>query len=265
METANLTISTLPIYRTKMIPVNDDFLNTHDIVIYTIYLPDFSDLITELSQFLNAKELKRSERFYKHLDKNQFVISRAILKLILAAYAATDLRNIHFGTFQNKKPFLVSHPWLRFNVSHAKEFATIAVSRKNVGIDIEYMAQDFDYTELLPDIFNQHEILSIENATDKKQAFYTAWTRKEAFVKALGKGIDEDFKYIPSLDGHHTIDFTLLKNSENWQIISFDLTNNYVGSVAFEGLSIIRDGLTAQTVPFTIHELFKMTQVPNDK
>lgn len=260
MQTAKVTVSSLHIEDIKMIRVNDDFLNDFDIVIYTIYLPDFYDLKTELSNFLNSKEIKKAERFYKPSDKNQFVISRAILKFILAAYIKMDVRNIHLDVFQNKKPFLVSHPWLRFNVSHSNDFTVIAISRKNVGIDIEYMAQDFDYAELLPDIFNYQEILSIENSIDKKQAFYTAWTRKESFVKALGKGIDEDFKNIPCLDGQHKIDFTLLKNSENWQIISFDLRENYIGSIAFEGLSIIPKNLIMQTVPNTMQELLEMTQ-----
>jgi len=260
METAKVTISKAHIKDTKIIRITDDFLNAYDIVIYTIYLPDFSNLQIELSQFLNSKEYKRAERFYKPADKNQFIISRAILKFILAAYTKMDIRNIHLGVFLNKKPFLVSHPWLRFNVSHSKDFTTIAISRKNVGIDIEYMAKDFDHAELLPDIFNHQEILSIGNSIDKKQAFYTAWTRKESFVKALGKGIDEDFKYIPCLDGQHNIDFTLLKNSENWQVISFDLNEDYVGSIAFEGLSANPKNLILQTVPNTMQELIEMTQ-----
>jgi 4'-phosphopantetheinyl transferase len=260
METAKVIVSTSHIEVTKMIRINDDFLNDFDIVIYTIYLPDFCDIKTELSNFLNVKETKKAERFYKPVDKNQYVISRAILKFILAAYSKMDVTNIHLGVFQNKKPFLVSHPWLRFNISHSKDFTAIAISRKNVGIDIEYMAQDFDYEELLPDIFKFQEILSIENSTDKKRAFYTAWTRKESFVKALGKGIDDDFKNIPCLDGQHSIDFTLLKNSENWQIISFNLKENYVGSIAFDGLSTIPNNLIIHTVPNKMQEIVKMTK-----
>ena len=263
METAKVTISSQKIKESKLTPINDNFLKTQDIVIYTIYLTEFYDLQSELLKSLNEKEIKKARRFYKDIDKKQFITYRAILKYILAAYAKIDVKNIHFGVSLNNKPFLISHPWLHFNISHSKDFAVIAISLKKVGIDIEYMSEDFDYTELLPDIFDYEEILSIENSNDKKHAFYTAWTRKESFVKALGKGIDEDFKYIPCSDGQHNINLTLLKNNENWQIVSFNLKFDYVGSIAFEELAAITHNIKFQKIPNNLHEIKNMTRLGN--
>jgi len=223
-------------------------------------LPHFIGLKSDLAEFLNAEELSRAERFHKELDQNRFIICRSVLKFVLAAHSKIDVKKIHIDHHSNKKPYLASHPWLFFNVSHSEDIAVIAISLNKVGIDIEYIPEDFDFTDLLPDIFADNEILTIQNAIDKKHAFYTLWTRKEAFVKALGKGIDDDFKKIPCLDGQHNIDSTLLKSTENWQMYSFNLEDHYLGAAAFEGLPTITPNLAIHTIPNTMKVLIEMAQ-----
>jgi 4'-phosphopantetheinyl transferase len=238
-------------------------LKINEVIIYTINLPDFTDLKSDLIEFLNATELHRAERFYRELDKNRFIICRSILKIILAAHTTLEAKNINLDYHLNKKPYLASHPNLHFNVSHSEDRAVIAISQSKVGIDIEYIAEDFNFTNLLPDIFNDDEILAIQTAVDKKHAFYTFWTRKEALVKALGKGIDEDFKDIPSLDGEHTLNAALLKTPANWHMYSFDLAEQYLGAVALENLSTISLNIIIFTIPKTMKELLEMTILRN--
>lgn len=244
----------------ELIPCKLYSLDIDEVIIYTIYLPDFIELKSELVKFLTSKELKKAERFFKELDRNRFIIYRSILKFVLAAHTNLNVKNIYLDYHFNKKPYLASHPWLYFNISHSEDYAAIAVSRKNVGLDIEYMSKDFNFTSLLPDVFDDNQVLEIQNAVDKKHAFYTSWTRKEAFVKALGKGIDEDFKHIPSLDGQHTIDFDLTQNSKNWQVYSFNLADNYLGAIAFESLSAITRNLIFYIMPNTMEYLLEMTK-----
>lgn len=260
MKPSNLFISFLDIKSIELITRKEYSLNTNDIIIYSIYLPDFIDLKSDLYKFLNSLEIKKVERFYKETDRNRFIIYRAILKLILGAYTKLDVKNILLDYDFNKKPYLASHPWLHFNVSHSEDFAAIAISRRKVGIDIEHMSDDFKFTSMLPDIFDDHESLIIQDAADKKNTFYTFWTRKESFVKALGKGIDEDFKYIPCLDGPHNVDFSLIKNSQNWQVYSFDFANHYSGAVAFEGQPAISKNVVLYCMPNTMKDLMEMTK-----
>lgn len=246
----------------QLIPICS--LNTNDVIIYTIFLPDFIDIKSDLAKFLNSAELNRAERFYKELDRNRFIIYRSILKFVLASHTKMNVKNIVLDYHFNKKPYLASHPWLHFNISHSEDFAVIAISLDKVGIDIEYISKDFNFTNLLPDIFVDQEILAIQNAVDKKHAFYTSWTRKEAFVKALGKGIDENFKNIPCLDGLHSIDSAVLKATQNWQVCSFDLEDQYLAAVAFESLSIISKNLVLYSMPNTMKDILEMLQIRND-
>lgn len=55
-------------------------LNTNEILIYTVYLPNFIYLKLDLTTFLNTTELNRAERFHKEIDRNRFNICRLILK-----------------------------------------------------------------------------------------------------------------------------------------------------------------------------------------
>lgn len=259
MQTSKLFISFSNVKGVKLIP--DYSLDTNDIIIYTIYLPNFIHLKSELVTFLNSTELDRAERFHKEIDKNRFIICRSILKIVLAAQNQLDAKNIHLDYQSNKKPYLASHPSLHFNISHSEDFAVIAISQKKIGIDIEYLSENFNFNELLSDVFKDNEILAIQKATDKKHAFYTSWTRKEAFVKALGKGIDDDFKYIPCLDGEHNLDSNLLQTTENWQIYSFDVADQYLAAVAFENSPIITPNLVLFAIPNTMESLLEMTQI----
>ncbi|WP_264565381.1 4'-phosphopantetheinyl transferase family protein [Flavobacterium sp. N3904] len=263
MQTSNLFISFSNIKGVEFIPDKNYLLNTNDVIIYTVYLPIFIGIQHDLAKFLNDTELDRAKRFFKLKDQIQFIISRAVLKFVLAAHTDLDAKSISLAYHFNKKPYLASHPWLYFNISHSEDWAVIAISRHNVGIDIEYLTEDFNFTNLLPDIFDNNEILAIQNAVNKKHAFYTSWTRKEAFVKALGKGIDEDFKHIPSLEGEYSVDSKLLRTASNWQVCSFNLADNYLGAVAFES-SPISKNLLLYTLPNTMKDLMEMIQIRNN-
>lgn len=264
MPKSNFFISFSDINGLKFITGKEYSLNTTDIIIHTIYLPNFIDLKSDLVQLLNSQEINRVERFHKENDKNRFIICRSILKFILASHTKLPVKSILLDYHFNKKPYLASHPGLNFNISHSEDFAVIAISSDKVGVDIEYISGNFDFTNLLPDIFVDHEIMAIKNADNEKHAFFTSWTRKEAFVKALGKGIDEDFKNIPCLDGLHSLNSTLFKTFQNWQVYSFALENQYLGAVAFENLSTISKNPVLYAMPNTMKDLLKMVEIRND-
>jgi 4'-phosphopantetheinyl transferase len=90
---------------------------------------------------------------------------------------------------------------LHFNVSHSEDYAVIAISRKKGGVDIEFKSADFDHGTISSDIFEIKSLILLK-MLQKNKFFYTLWTQKK-LCKAVGKGIDEDFKNIPCLDGQH--------------------------------------------------------------
>ncbi|SHM08452.1 4'-phosphopantetheinyl transferase [Flavobacterium flevense] len=235
---------------------NEFSLNENDIRIYSIYLPDFADLKSDLAEYLNVNELSVPHNRYMKID-HKFIIYRSILKIILAAYSKLDAKKMEFDYHLYKKPYLASKPWLHFNISHAEDYVVIAISRSNLGIDIEYMEQDFPFTNLIPEVFEEPEITAIQNSNDKKRLFYSYWTRKEAFVKGLGTGINDNFKHIPCADGEHSIN-TGLSNNENWHVCNFNLSDHYMGAIACEFSSAFSKEVVIYKVPNDMNALRKM-------
>ncbi|MGE5944179.1 MAG: 4'-phosphopantetheinyl transferase family protein [Flavobacteriales bacterium] len=231
-----------------------------DLVVYSIHLPDYLHLVKDLTVFLEAFEKERALKYYKEIDKNRFIICRSLLKFALAYHTQSMIKNISIELLPNKKPYLPSHPKLFFNVSHSGDYAIFAIGNAPVGIDIEFIDLSYAFHDVLPHIFNKSEIHYICNANNQLEAFYRLWTRKEAFVKALGKGIDDDFLKIPCLDGLHAIDNSIIGNSFNWQVHNFEMIDKrYLGAIARPINTISnKENLLFLTLPNTLDEIIKM-------
>lgn len=204
-----------------------------DIYLYNVHWPDYLSLIAEASLYLDKQELEKAQRFYKETDRNRFIICRIVLKFILAFHAETDLKQLVIDRGIHKKPYLKSHPKIYFNLSHSKDYGLIGVSTSPIGVDIENINYAFEFKELLPTVFNEKDRLAIEHAQDAYRTFFIFWTRKEAFVKALGKGIDNDFSTIPCEDGFYD-DILFTKTPHGWQLKSIDIAEDYAGAIAYK-------------------------------
>ncbi|HUH29218.1 4'-phosphopantetheinyl transferase family protein [Gelidibacter sp.] len=202
------------------------------VTIYKIELLKLQETIPDLTRFLSDSECQRANRYHFIKDKNRFIICRALLKLLLAEYTALDISQISIEVDAHKKPYLPSHPSVYFNVSHSLDYAIIAIAENPVGVDLEYINKEFNYKEILPNVYHQKEMDEIEISKDKYLTFYKLWTRKEAVVKAIGKGIDNDLYKISVIDGSHTIPSSLVCNQKNLYVFSFMVNHNYIGALA---------------------------------
>ena len=124
-----------------------------------------------------------------------------------------------------------------------------------MGVDIEYVNKDFDYNEILSSVFNKSEIHKVFNSNKKQRTFYKLWTRKEAIVKATGKGIDDHFPEIVSLDGYHYMLPDLLGNIEVLQVFSFELNEDHIGAVACSGSYEHAGKLFFYTIPVDFQKM----------
>jgi 4'-phosphopantetheinyl transferase len=141
---------------------------------------------------LSEDEQDRAERFRFVDHRRRYSISHGALRAILAGYLACDPLEIAFDTGRNKKPALQEDaPRLRFNLSHSAKLALVAVGDVEVGVDLEKMRHLESLREIARHNFAAAEIAAIEaaGADERLLAFYRCWTRKEAYVKALGTGL----------------------------------------------------------------------------
>ncbi|WP_417876541.1 4'-phosphopantetheinyl transferase family protein [Winogradskyella sediminis] len=219
--------------------------NPNAIKLFKIKLSQYSDVIDVLSRALTPLELERARKYHQIKDSNRFIICRSFLKTIIAQRNHLKISDVCFEKSNNHKPFFPLDPSLFFNVSHAGDFALIAIGDCELGVDVEYINPKFQYNDILPTVFSADEIKFIHDSDLERQAFYKLWTRKEAIVKATGKGIDENFIKIPVIDGCHKISSSLVNEFKNLRVSSFKLNDDYISSLA-----ITRDDTSIDSVMF---------------
>ena len=203
-----------------------------NVKLFNINISEFHELISDLFSVLSDSEQSRAHRYHFINDKNRFIICRALLKFLLAEHLGLGIGQIILEVDANKKPYLPTHSSVYFNVSHSVDYAIIAIANHPVGIDIEYINKEFDYKEILPTVFHHNEIAEIKNSRCKTFTFYKFWSRKEALLKAVGKGIDDDISKIPVTDGAHSVISSLVGDFKKINVLSFNLNDDYVGALA---------------------------------
>lgn len=145
---------------------------------------------SELSMLLVANEQERVARFKFDRDRRQYTITRGMLRLLLGAYLQADPRAFQFTYNPWGKPSLPTE--LHFNVAHSHNFAMIAFNLNcALGVDIEWIRPSISTQNLMQIVLTDTEIqvFSSMQPNQRSLAFFQAWTRKEAYVKALGQGL----------------------------------------------------------------------------
>jgi 4'-phosphopantetheinyl transferase len=151
-----------------------------------------------LMRVLAPDEMERANHFRFERDVRRFVVTRAALRRLLGMYIDQDAGAIQFKYGAYGKPSLATRsvvPPLYFNVSHSEDLALVAVSRSyEVGVDVERIQNDFPIDEVTPMVFGPAEVQLLHSLAPipRRQRFYTFWTRKEAYIKALGWGLSFD-------------------------------------------------------------------------
>lgn len=150
-------------------------------------------VLTDLKRLLSEDERQRYERFRVPAPRQQFLAARAALRLLLASYTNQEPEALVFATGPQGKPYLL-HPTttLRFNLSHSHQMALLALSIDfEVGVDVERIQPERDLQGLARRYFTVGEQCALANRTEENflRGFYDCWTRKEAYLKALGTGL----------------------------------------------------------------------------
>ncbi|EPR74093.1 4'-phosphopantetheinyl transferase [Winogradskyella psychrotolerans RS-3] len=225
-----------------------------EIKLFKIELSQYSNIIDVLLKYLSPQEVLRAKRYHQLRDSNRFIICRSFLKILIAQQNKIDVSQVYFEKGDNHKPYFPLDKTLFFNVSHAGDFAIIAIGNCELGIDIEKVDDHFNYSEIIPVVFSAIEIEAIHSSEQSRPMFYKFWTRKEAIVKAIGTGIDEGLIRLPVTDGFHNISSFLVCNFKNVRVTSFELNENHIGSLAITTNDINNDSIAFYPNP-TIEEI----------
>ncbi len=170
-------------------------MDVQQIEIRVIPLQKYWGKEEEFYSFLDAQEKKRADRFtFAELRRN-YLLAHGLLRLELAGYLAIDPSAIVYCYGPYGKPFLASGE-MHFNMSHSNNRVLFGFSRDvEIGVDIEYMKPSLMLEDLPVSVLTtaEQELIRLQPDGRRKEVFYQIWTRKEAYYKAIGTGLQDGF------------------------------------------------------------------------
>ncbi|MCU1285436.1 MAG: phosphopantetheinyl transferase [Acidobacteriales bacterium] len=190
-----------------------------------------------LERLLSLNEKHRASRFRFDKDRRQFIASHALLRWILSLYAGIEPEELEFTHNAFGKPKLNSRSSgneLNFNYSHSHDVAVFAFAKgKQVGIDVELIQPEVLHEAIPEHFFSSFESGTLRSVPIPQQSFdlFKCWTRKEAYVKARGAGLQIPLDSF-AVSGER-VQFG--RQESEWALQSFTPADNYVGALATEG------------------------------
>lgn len=170
-------------------------LPEHEVHLWRVDLAAVAGGEHRWAQMLSEDERARAARFHFERDRQRFTATRALLRMILGSYIGADPKALQFRYSDKEKPSLISENAgspVEFNVSHSGTTALLAFARgRALGVDVELMRQDFDHAAIAARFFSEDEQrqLAALAPADRYEGFFRCWTRKEAYIKAVGTGL----------------------------------------------------------------------------
>src|ERR1700730_1444128 len=194
---------------------------------------------TRLFSYLNKDEVSRAERFVFPRDRDHFIVARGRLRELLGKYLRCPPDAVQFKTGRfGKLSLLDDENQLRFNLSHSHGLALYGFCMgRELGIDAEKIRPGFAGQGIAERYFSaaeQRELTEVPKEL-RDTAFFLCWTRKEAYIKARGDGLQIP---LDSFDVSLKPDEPATLRSEDrgrWSVRSFTPAPEFVAAIIVEG------------------------------
>lgn len=201
--------------------------------------PVFSDIARVLSQ----EESARASRIPAPDKRRSFALTRSVLRILLGRYIGCDPAEIQLTTGPQGKPALAGHERIGFNLTRSGDFAAFAFSPSSpVGIDMEQVRAFPNLMNVIRRVLCPDETAELMTLpkSDLDAAFFRAWTRKEAYSKAVGLGLlmaFESFRVsvLPGRPAQLLHTGTDTSAAANWSMCDLPVSLGYAAALAYPG------------------------------
>lgn len=208
-----------------------------------LWVADFDQLAPQYDHFLtllSTDEVARMTRFISEDVQRRFGLARGMLRTVLARYVGDDADALRFDYGERGKPSLIGSD-VQFNLSHSANKVIIGLIRhRHIGVDVEQVSPLPAMATMAHDNFSAHEFKTLYDLPEAERlpSFYRCWTRKEAYIKAVGDGFAlplQDFDV--TLKADDAPKFLRIKDGSpaDWSLLHLDLGDSYIGAVCVAG------------------------------
>jgi 4'-phosphopantetheinyl transferase len=194
-------------------------------------------------ELLDRDERARAARFHTELLRSRYVAAHGFLRRVLGQALELAPERVALEVRPDGKPKLAGELGraLWFNLSHSAQVAVLALSAVGeVGVDVEEIRRLPDADDVAQRVFTARERAAIERASPARRdrAFFEAWTRKEAYIKATGEGLraslrDIDIAPESSSAEHAVLHVRDASASEvDWRVLDLELRPGFATALA---------------------------------
>jgi len=226
--------------------LTDFDLGTNEVHSWLVDIEVNDRVISQLESLLSAEERNRGMRFRSQADRRRHFVSHGALRQVLSLYLRMAPEEVKFTHGRYGKPRLEGETAERdvcFNLSHSGAKALIGVTRgREIGVDIEFIQKEFDWEALAQRFFAPREVEMLRRVLQegRNRAFFACWTRKEAYLKAKGLGLQLPLKdFSVSLAPGEPVALLSHKTEpqevDRWSLAEVGAGPEYVAAIAVEG------------------------------
>jgi 4'-phosphopantetheinyl transferase len=216
-------------------------LEKHQVHIWLTWIDQAIAQVPQLRQMLSADEQARANRFYFKRDRHRFTISRARLRQILSHYLDVSAENLQFCYGTYGKPSLVgslANTGLQFNLAHSGDVVLCGVTcDRQIGVDVEQIRPLPKVQQLAERCLSAQEKIYLAASSCPEETFFTYWTCKEAYLKAIGSGLTQpmdqiEFALTPTVQLLKVLGSSEAANLWSLQLLNF--SPDYKAALAVE-------------------------------
>lgn len=233
-------------------------LSNGRIEVWCVKVAASDTLIHQLGPLLSVEESSRAARFQFERHRNAFVVVRGVLRGLLARYIGVSPADVVFEYGLNGKPSLPGSK-IEFNISHTEGIAVLAFTKDcALGIDVEHIRPVEQMMQIAARFFSPAEAHELETLPEeqRERAFFLCWTRKEAYIKAIGDGLSMPLnEFQVTLKEDEPARFIRMGKESSlpseWVLHDLDISPTYAAAIAYRGAPkhVVRSPLLPATLP----------------
>lgn len=224
----------------------------NEVHLYRMVQPHDPSELARLGRLLDQSENGRAALLKCERARQRTIAGRGMLREILGGYLGIEANAVQLAAGGHGKPFLVAaKARLCFNLAHSgDDFLLVVAANREVGVDIETIDPGKPLSQMAGMVFSrqEQEQWSALASPRREEAFYRVWVRKEACLKACGRGFSLPANSVEISPAHEPTAAMMARcEQRNWHVLDIDVPAPCCAALAVEICGSI------QSCPVLVH------------